>query len=446
MWSLFTLFHLATFGVLFHSPAYSIHTLLALAVLAMPRSPWLFLVCCAHHIVYFIDHSPHYPNHELFAGLAEMMILCCAVRRIVIDRSFRLSAGRLYEDFSAPLRWGLLVLYFFAVIHKLNTDYLDSSISCAVYHYENLRNSGFTFLPHGPVSYAVAIYGSIIVEFLIPLCLAVPRARTFGFVLGITFHFMLGLVDNWRVYNFSSMLYALYFLFDARLITTALSSIPDPLREARLSSPSLVEKLLLRAVLLPILVFSLAFFSRVVWIIYAAAFLALYLFGLWKTRSATTNSESASGVNLWALPSFVFALFPLILFFDGMCPYLGLKTETSFAMFSNLRTEGGRCNSMILPRTLRLTNWQDVVHIKSSSDPLLAHQAAIRRPRTFYDFRDYLSTHQNVAVTYELNGVTHSLKQASDDPELVRPYPRVLKKLMYFRVLPLVGAPNACSH
>jgi hypothetical protein len=38
---------------------------------------------------------------------------------------------------------------------------------------------------------------------------------------------------------------------------------------------------------------------------------------------------------------------------NGMAPYLGLKTESAFAMFSNLRTEGGEWNHLFMPSGMR---------------------------------------------------------------------------------------------
>ena len=40
---------------------------------------------------------------------------------------------------------------------------------------------------------------------------------------------------------------------------------------------------------------------------------------------------------------------PLLVVLNGMCPYLGLKTDSSFAMFSNLRTEPGFANHLVMP-------------------------------------------------------------------------------------------------
>ena len=68
----------------------------------------------------------------------------------------------------------------------------------------------------------------------------------------------------------------------------------------------------------------------------------------------------------------VFWVLPALLVFDGINPYLGLKTDTAFAMYSNLRSEGGRTNHLIWRHPLDLGNYQeDLVQIVESNDPPL---------------------------------------------------------------------------
>src|SRR6266704_2162953 len=42
-------------------------------------------------------------------------------------------------------------------------------------------------------------------------------------------------------------------------------------------------------------------------------------------------------------------LIPLIALGNGVTPYLGLKTVANYSMFSNLRTEGGQTNHLLIP-------------------------------------------------------------------------------------------------
>ena len=71
-----------------------------------------------------------------------------------------------------------------------------------------------------------------------------------------------------------------------------------------------------------------------------------------------------------ARPTFSFRpwpvlLVPLLTGLNGCSPYLGLKTETAFAMYSNLRTEGGQSNHLLVPAGVQLFGFQqDLVENK----------------------------------------------------------------------------------
>jgi hypothetical protein len=68
----------------------------------------------------------------------------------------------------------------------------------------------------------------------------------------------------------------------------------------------------------------------------------------------------------------VLTAFPLLMVINATGPYIGLKTQTSWSMFSNLHTENGMSNHLIVPAGIQITNWQyDLVEIIDSSDPLL---------------------------------------------------------------------------
>src|SRR5690606_4011999 len=55
--------------------------------------------------------------------------------------------------------------------------------------------------------------------------------------------------------------------------------------------------------------------------------------------------------------------------FNGLQPYLGLKTATALAEHSNLRTEGRFWNHLLLPRDVRIFNLQDrLVRVIDSTD------------------------------------------------------------------------------
>ena len=80
-----------------------------------------------------------------------------------------------------------------------------------------------------------------------------------------------------------------------------------------------------------------------------------------------------SGMKQFFLPGYkLLLLLPLLVIINGISPYIGLKTQTSWSMFSNLRTEGGKTNHILIRKPFYIADFQnDLVEIVESSDPAL---------------------------------------------------------------------------
>jgi hypothetical protein len=119
-----------------------------------------------------------------------------------------------------------------------------------------------------------------------------------------------------------------------------------------------------------------------IWFQYAIAIVVLVLI---ITRS-TGPPMGARRLLFGGHPALLF--FPLCAVLNGLCPYLGLKTETSFAMYSNLRTEAGQSNHLIVRKPLSLADYQtNLVRIVDSSDEVLAKAAAQGLPIPLIEVR-----------------------------------------------------------
>jgi hypothetical protein len=144
----------------------------------------------------------------------------------------------------------------------------------------------------------------------------------------------------------------------------------------------------------------------------------------------------------------IFWVIPALLVFDGVNPYLGLKTDTAFAMYSNLRSEGGATNHLIWRHPWALGNYQeDLVQIVYSTDPPLKLTAQRGWPIPFFDLRRHISYlaragQKNVAITYIRNGKTIHRDHAETDPELSRRPSLVERKLLLFRAIGREGCPH----
>jgi hypothetical protein len=127
----------------------------------------------------------------------------------------------------------------------------------------------------------------------------------------------------------------------------------------------------------------------------------------------------------------------LLVALNGMSQYLGLKTETCFTMYSNLRTEGGVNNHMFVP-AWRLFSYQDnLVQIVSSSIPELQAITDANELLPSFELRRLLSsTTGDFEITFRRNGRVHQLYRRGEDAPssvLLRPHPFWQAKLLYFR-------------
>jgi hypothetical protein len=167
----------------------------------------------------------------------------------------------------------------------------------------------------------------------------------------------------------------------------------------------------------------------------------------WFMFTKVSRNANETGSLFFSVPRAFFLLVPIIVFLNGLSPYLGLKTENSFSMFSNLRTEGNVTNHYIVPVSFQVFDFQkDVVEIVSSSDSLLQATAAENKLMVFFEFKNYVAKRKPARVTYVRNGQRQEfvLKAAAPGDELLT-RDLILGKLLRFRTFHKTE-PQPCSH
>ena len=181
----------------------------AVAVLARPRVAWLAALLAVAVLVNVWLEAPTLGNHWLLHGLVAVVVLGGVA-------TGRADAGRAIARVGGPARLTLLAFYGFAAFAKLNTDFFDPAVSCAVFY---LRESaGSLHLGSAVADLRRASSGRIAVavaatELSIPVLLVVRRTRNWGVVVGLGFHFVLALDRSHQFFDFSSVLLALFLLF-----------------------------------------------------------------------------------------------------------------------------------------------------------------------------------------------------------------------------------------
>jgi len=424
LWALATLFHLVAKDPW---PAPVLSTLLAAAALGLlhrPAAPHRLALLATLQLCESWTTAPFISNHWLFTGLVNLTILQAYARLAWAGRAFAIEPGALYRTFAPIVRLELIILYFFAVFHKLNADFLDPQTSCAVHFYAaQLRSL--------PLAGAAPIYLTLAVETAIPLLLCCRPSRNAGILLGLLFHAALGFNPLSGFYNFSAMMFALLFLFSAWRFDAGW-----PLQPLWGKGRPFFRKHFLAggavAVGLGVWVAAPAEWVRPLWGLYSAGLILLFVL-----RPKASPTRPAFSLRPWPV-----LLMPLLTGLNGCSPYLGLKTETAFAMYSNLRTEGGQSNHLLVPAGVQPFGFQrDLVAIKDASSGLLASLARRKLMLPFFEVRALLQEHPHTALTYE----RHAGPNAAPSAQLRQPIRWPLRKLLYFRPVAASGR-QPCFH
>jgi hypothetical protein len=135
--------------------------------------------------------------------------------------------------------------------------------------------------------------------------------------------------------------------------------------------------------------------------VYAVAFYAFVV--------ACVPWRSLEELPLVSKPVWLMAV-PVLFFANGLSPYLGLKTESSVAMYSNLQTEAGATNHLIagqLPFAFGYQN--DIVRPISSNSPAFdAAHVGQGKAMVRYEFDRVLAQTPGLLVRFEHDGITRT--------------------------------------
>jgi len=336
------------FAVLAHQEAYGVArdgvlgmcvTAAALVVLLQPRR-LIFLLALAAMVV--VDVCVRFEtsfNHWLFAGLLALGVVVCCVYAVGRGASAGVSAILVETRLSGLLLSSLGALYAVAGFHKLNTDFLQSSESCGI-----LLGAKALYavgLPtHASLS-PVFIAGTLAVELGMPLLLLSARSRPLVAVIGAGFHALCSLAG--------------YPRFSALSLACMAPLIPA--REHWFDRTTRPEYWWARATLvaaLLVLMLQPQKVSDTGILLVNLSFVCA--FGVMGAQSLLPGREQDARIapakrGLWLVtPALIVGL--------GMAPYLGLWTERAFGMYSNVRTEGGRSNHLIMRPWMQLFDYQ----------------------------------------------------------------------------------------
>lgn len=318
-------------------------------------------------------------NHWLLVGFIAVAVLVALTR------------ADPWAWLSVTGRWLLLGFYSFAAFAKLNTGFLDPSVSCGVFYAnQSLSSFGLPTFDGGSPLGTMAIVGPVLTELSVPVLLAFSRTRRAGVLLALVFHSIISLDLGQHFYDFTAALVVLLCLFLPESTTSgfeARATRPSRLRAVGVVVAAIVVAASLLPPVLPAVV--------VVRLVGFAAWVPVAVWLIVRTArdgvGPAPQRMRLPGVAAWVLVAAIVA--------NGLGPYLELKTALGFNMYANLVTVSGETNHLVVRRTAHLRTVQDdlLEVVESEDDGLdLYRTEGYLLPRR--NLLDYLARHPDVSV------------------------------------------------
>lgn len=420
--------------------------LAAFGALAGRRTAWWLALLALVMVLRYVAALPVASNNKTIAVFMNMAILACVwpcLRQAAGGAAFAQAHDRL----RVIARALLAVMYFYGIFHKINADFLDPSVSCAVALYRPLAAplglDGSAFGQH------LAIWLTFIVEGIALVALYWPRWFAVGLVLGLVFHYVIPISAYSWYMDFSSLVLALYMLSMPPEVSTRCHAAL--VRAAGLLKAHAWHIAALLALLVGTGIVSVhsgaASVGSALHVHHSLMLLLWAAYGgfmmIALTRAALEHLPW-KGPRAPRQPPWVHG-FAAVLFLTCLSPYVGLKTESSIAMFSNLHTEGGVTNHLLFSKPPYLFDYQqEVVELVDSSLPAFTWGAAHGHSEVLFSVKERLRWHPEHWVTYRHGGALHERVTAAHfAPESHAN--RLERKLLIFKPVDF-STPKPCSH
>ncbi|MDQ8186039.1 HTTM domain-containing protein [Pelagicoccus sp. SDUM812002] len=363
-WALCGVIHLLTFPLIsltaWEGLAYSLATI---ALLARPSSKSRFVAFLGATLVLLALHYVQLSNHlvlELWISLAILAILGFKIRQI---KARTCSIGQLYAIIGPVVRIQYLLLYVFAALSKLNSDFLRPEVSCASLFANKVIESFNLPIPITDLTGLISIYLTLAAEIAIPVLLSLKRTRNIGVLVALIFHFTMGLIPILGISSFSALSFTILLFF---LPEESFAHVDQVLKKLRETVPAFHVDPALRMPIIALILVALTLVQRHFLhpspILANAVWLAIYAPLTWIVFNSMLKARTTpqdGGTRLFPRPAKYLVLATPV-FVVGLLPYFGLQTQGSFTMFSNLRLLGDNPNHLLATSELRLSTPQFV--------------------------------------------------------------------------------------
>lgn len=393
--------------------------LLAVAAVLRPDDRRLLVGLAAAVPVTAWLEAPMLSNHWMLASLISLALVATFLLR------------RPWVWFSTTARAMHLGFYFFAAFAKLNRDFFDTSVSCAVaFANQTLDAAGLPIV--APDSFVAGLlpYVTAGTELAIPLLLLNRRTRFAGVVLGMVFHSVLSFDLGQHIYDFSGVLFPLFLLW---LPSERLNSLGEYLPERTQVLVGVVLTLFVVATVLPD--------TRVTFVLLTRGFFLLWIpFAIFLSGFVASIRPGPHDTAYRPPDATAWVLLVLVIL-NGLTPYAEIKSANAWNMYSNLAVVNGESNHLIVRSGFPVgEGHSELVEILSTDDPGLSLYVGSGWLLPERNFLDYLASHPNARVEYRQGG---SVRTAVGS-ELGQDRPVLLEKLALLRAVD-VNSPVRCE-
>lgn len=325
---------------------------------------------------------PWIPTHLMMELFLYLGILAAWTGLLVQTRSSERAMDDYWQRYAPLGRWLLILMYFYGTFHKINPVFLSPDTSCAIPFIKGVPI--ISSLADQNWAKILAIYGTLIVEAAAMCMLLIPRLKYYGMLMGMSFHWFIGISAFGTLAHFSAFALALHAFFipsDAPRRFIEDQSVPEWIRTRWFRQVATI------LIVLPPFAFALLGNWTLMNTHFGLSSLVFILFVLRygrsqaPARSVRLVSQSVA-VNMLAVAFFI----------NGAAPYIGLRTTGAVQMFSGLRTEGGISNHYILRDPLYVFPYQrNTISVIHSKDWLLGYLQEHELGIPWLKFQRYLT-------------------------------------------------------
>lgn len=422
----------------------------AILLMVRPRATWLLAALALSSVALYVYKLPVASNNKTIATFMNGSVLLVLAVLLIQGKRGEDLRETAYERLRVIARGLLAVMYIFGIYHKINTDFLDPAVSCAVGLYKPLATP--FGLGDSLAGKYMAIYSTFVIETITLVGLYWRRWFAVGFITALIFHYIIPIsAFSWYM-DFSSLVLALYALSIPAVVSgkvyndavKVLAPIRHRLGNLGILVPGVMAGLLAAGVVVAV---SLQQPAREPMLLYHSVWVVLWaVIGgvavVAFTRAAIEHMPF-TGARYPRQPLWLW-LIPGAMFLMCLSPYVGLKTESSVNMFSNLHTEGGVSNHLVTPKPPYLFNYQnDLARIIDSNNPKVKHLGETDQYMVMLGMKELLRKQPDTWITYEKDGVIH--ERATTQSFIGQQAGLLERNLLIFKSVDF-STPKACTH